>query len=61
MYLKSAAMLFLKSSAIIYGMGLSNELLIIIIAQGASNLGLAKVRVRKKNFDILGSRLCFTK
>ena len=37
-YLKSAAMLFFKLSANRYDTGLSNELLLIIIAQGAAKL-----------------------
>ena len=37
-YLKSAALLFFKLCAYRYDLGLSNELLIIIIAQGAAKL-----------------------
>ena len=38
MYLKSAALLFFKLYAYRYELGLSNELLFIIIAQGAAKL-----------------------
>ena len=38
MYLKSAALLFFKLRVNIYDFGLSNELLFIIIAQGAAKL-----------------------
>ena len=37
-YLKSAGMLFFKKYAKKYGLGLLNELLFIIIAQGAAKL-----------------------
>ena len=37
-YLKSAAFLFFKLCAYIHDLGLLNELLIIIIAQGAAKL-----------------------
>ena len=48
-YLESAAMLFLKLSANIYGLGLSNELLFIIIAQGAAKMWPVKAGDPKKS------------
>ena len=42
-YLKNAGMLFFKYCAKKYGLGLSNELLVIIIAQGATKLWPVKV------------------
>ena len=42
-YFKSAAMLFYKLSANRYGLGLSNELLFIIIDQGTAKLLPVKV------------------
>ena len=53
MYLKSAAMLFFKSSANRYGLGLSNELLFIIIGQGAAKLWPVKVGDLKRNLTFL--------
>ena len=50
MYLKSAAMLFYKLFAYKCDLGLSNELLIIIIAQVAAKLSPVKVGGLKK-FD----------
>ena len=43
MYLKSAALLFFKLYAYRYELGLSNELLFIILAQGAAKLWPVKV------------------
>ena len=47
-YLKSAALLFFKLCAYRYDLGLSNELLIIIIAHKAAKLLRAKVGGPKK-------------
>ena len=47
-YLKSAALLFFKLCAYIYDLGLSNELLIIIIAQEAAKLWPIKIGGPKK-------------
>ena len=47
-YLKSTAFLFFKLSTYRYDLGLSNELLIIIIAQGAAKLWPVKVGGLKK-------------
>ena len=41
-YLKSATMLFFRLSAHRYGLGLSNELIFIIIAQEAVKVGAPK-------------------
>ena len=42
-YLKSAAMLFFDFSVNIYGLGLSNDLIFIVIAQGTTKLWLVQV------------------
>ena len=47
-YLKSAAMLFFKLNKNRYGIGLSNEQLLINIAQGAAKLWPVKVGGPKK-------------
>ena len=44
-HLKSAALLFFKLCAYRYDLGLSNELLLIIIAQGLENCDLSKLEV----------------
>ena len=60
MYLKSSAMLFFKVSTDRYGLGLSNELLFISIAQGTAKLRSVKFRGKKKS-DILKLKLYFIK
>ena len=50
MYLKSAALLFFKLYAYRYDLGLSNELLFIIIAKGAAKLWPVKDGCLKQLF-----------
>ena len=51
MYLKSAAMLFLKLNINRYDLGLSNEILFFIMAQGAAKLSPVKVGDQEKIRD----------